>query len=362
MARLAIVYVVVLATLRLTLASPEGCDAPSPDALERTASRAASWLAEHQRTDGSFLYESDRDGEDLGGYNEVRHAGVLLSLYQSGELDAADRGLEWAIDHLEDVEDGAALALHDRASVGGAALLTAALAERRVQTGEDDHDDLLRDLGSFLVSMQRDDGGFYVSVAPSSGALDRQGTSRYYPGEALWALARLENLFPGEDWDVPARRAAAFIATRRDDVEDVIAPPLNDHWAAYGFAEMATWTTPGVDDDVADYARLLYGRFALLIRTESRRDAALIGMLHGPPRRSSAVGTWVEGQAALARLAALDERVADLEDRIIDSARCGTGVLVDRQEPNGAWYARGATRMDDQQHAISGLLATAVLP
>jgi hypothetical protein len=36
-------------------------------------------------------------------------------------------------------------------------------------------------------------------------------------------------------------------------------------------------------------------------------------------------------------------------------------VLIERQEPNGAWYARGETRMDDQQHAISGLLATAGL-
>lgn len=362
MVRLAIVYAVVLATLRLTLASPEGCDAPSSDVLERTAASAATWLADNLRPDGSFLYESDRDGEDLGGYNEVRHAGVLLSLYQSGELEAADRGLEWAEDHLERVDAGRALTMYDRASVGGAALLTAALVERRVQTGEDVHDDLLRDLGRFLVSMQRHDGGFYVSINPASGAVDREGTSRYYPGEALWALARLENLFPGEDWDDAARRAATFIATRRDDVEDVIAPPLNDHWAAYGFAEMATWATSGVSDDVADYARLLYGRFALLIRTESRRDTALVGTLHGPPRRSSAVGTWVEGQAALARLAAVDDRLADLEERIVDSARCGSGVLTDRQEPNGAWYARGATRMDDQQHAISGLLATAVLP
>lgn len=361
MARLAIVYAVVLATLRLTLAAPEGCDAPPSEALARAAARAATWLADNVQPDGSFLYESDREGVDLGGYNEVRHAGVLLSLYQSGELDAADRGLEWALDHLEPIEDGVALTLNNRASVGGAALLTTALVERRLLTDDDAHDDVLRDLGQFLVSQQRDDGGFYVSINPSTGAVDREGTSRYYPGEALWALARLENLFPDEPWDEPARRAATFIATLRDDVEDVIAPPLNDHWAAYGFAEMATWASPGVDDDVADYARLLYGRFALLIRTESRRDAAPIETLHGPPRRASAVGTWVEGQAALARLAALDDRVADLEDRITDSARCGTGVLVDRQEPNGAWYAGGATRMDDQQHAISGLLATAVL-
>lgn len=361
MARLAIVYVVVLAALRVTLASPEGCDAPPDSELDTAAARAATWLADNLQRDGSFLYESDRDGNDLGGYNEVRHAGVLLSLYQSGELAAADEGLEWALNHLEPIEEGQALTMFDRASVGGAALLTAALVERRVRTGDSAHDEVLRDLGRFLVSMQRDDGGFYVSINPETGAVDREGTSRYYPGEALWALARLESLFSDEPWEEPARDAAAFIATKRDDVEGVIAPPLNDHWAAYGFAEMATWATPGVSDDVADYARLLYGRFALLIRTESRRDAALISTLHGPPRRSSAVGTWVEGQAALARLAAIDDRLADLEARIIESARCGTGVLVDRQEPNGAWYARGATRMDDQQHAISGLLGTAAL-
>lgn len=360
-ARLAIVYVVVLAALRLTLASPEGCGAPSDDALAATAARAASWLADNQRADGSFLYDSDREGNDLGGYNEVRHAGVMLSLYQSGEVEAGDRGLEWAIDQIEDARGGRAIQLANRASVGGSALLTTALVERRAFTRSDEHDDLLRDLGTFLVAMQRDDGGFYTSVNVRTGALDTVGTSRYYPGEALWALARLHALWPDEGWDVPALAAAQFIATKRDEVENVISPPLNDHWAAYGFAEMAAWSQPMVTDEVADYARQLFGRFALLIRTESRRDAAIIGTVHGPPRRSSAVGTWVEGQAALARMARVDDRVADLEDRIVDSVRCGAGVLVDRQEPNGAWYASGATRMDDQQHAISGLLATADL-
>jgi hypothetical protein len=139
-----------------------------------------------------------------------------------------------------------------------------------------------------------------------------------------------------------------------------VSPPLNDHWAAYGFAELAGLGRR-LDDDVAAYARQLYGRFALLIRTEARRDEALLGSVHGPPRRSAAVGTWVEGQAALGRLARVDDRVADLQGRIDDSAACGAGVLVDRQAADGAWYASGATRMDDQQHAISGLLAVAAV-
>jgi hypothetical protein len=123
---------------------------------------------------------------------------------------------------------------------------------------------------------------------------------------------------------------------------------------------MAAWPdAEPVDDVVADYGRALYGRFALLIRTEARRDEAIIGAVHGPPRRSSAVGTWVEGQAALGRLAARDDRLADLRDRIDDSAACGAGVLVERQAGDGAWYVHDETRMDDQQHATSGLLGVA---
>ena len=360
MRRLATVYVAVLAVLRLTLASPEGCTEPSPEAMRESADRAAQWLADNQRRDGSFLYQSTTDGRDLGDYNDVRHAGVLLALYRSGATIAADRGLKWAVDRLHPVErGGVALASGRVASTGGDALLASALVERRLRTGDAGYDELLRDVGRFLVGMQRADGGFYVSVDVVSGTLDRTSTSRYYPGEALWALARLETLFPDEPWDEPAKRAATFIATRRDDVEDVVAPPLNDHWAAYGFAEMARWST--LDPDIAHYARLLYGRFAMLIRTESRRDAALIGFIHGPPRRAAALGTWVEGQAALARLATIDARVADLDDRILTSARCGAGVLVERQAKSGAWYDSGQTRMDDEQHAISGLAATADL-
>jgi hypothetical protein len=289
----------------------------------------------------------------------VRHAGVLLALYRAGELDAGDRGLSWARARLRPARGGLALTSGTVAATGGAALLASALVERRHRTGSTAYDDDLRALGAFLVGMQRSDGGFYVSVDVVSDVLDRTSTSRYYPGEALWAIAQLESLFPSARWERAARRAATFIATRRDEVEGVVAPPLNDHWAAYGFAEMATWST--LDDDVARYARLLYGRFALLIRTESTRDHALVRVVHGPPRRAAALGTWVEGQAALARLARRDERVRDLASRIETSARCGTGVLVHRQDRNGAWYDDGRTRMDDEQHAISGLIGTAEL-
>ena len=360
MRRIAATYVVVLAVLRLTLASPEGCSPPSTAQLRTTVDRATAWLARHQRADGTFLYQSTRSGRDLGQYNDVRHAGVLLALYRADDVPVADRGLRWALDRLRPTSvGGVALASGERADTGGAALLASALVERRERTRDRQYDGELLALGRFLVGMQRADGGFAVSVDVVSGAVDREGTSRYYPGEAMWALARLSATFGAEPWQHAAARAARFIATRRDDVEGVVAPPLNDHWAAYGFAELARQRR--LEPVVASYARLLYGRFALLVRTESRRDAALVPALLGPPRRSAALGTWVEGQAALARLARVDRRVAGLRGRIGDSARCGAGVLVARQASNGAWYDSGATRMDDEQHAISGLLAVADL-
>lgn len=365
MKRLALLYIVVLAGLRITLAAPEGCNPATAEQLRLSAARAGRWLVDNQNRDGTFLYQSNRDGESLGGYNTVRHAGALLALYQvANRLHddhvriAADRGLRWILESTRDgeVDEGG------QASLGAAALLASALVERRSVTGDGRYDDVLRALGRFMVDLQRADGGFYVSRDIVTDVPDRVTTSPYYPGEALWAIARLAALFPDEGWERPAGRAATFIATKRDEVEDVLAPPLNDHWASYGFAEMAAWDRPGITADEAHYASTLFGRFSLLIRNESARDQSRIaGLTHGPARRSAALGTWVEGQTALARLALADQRLEPLSARILASARCGAGVLVDRQADDGAWYAGGETRMDDQQHAISGLLYLAEL-
>ena len=71
------------------------------------------------------------------------------------------------------------------------------------------------------------------------------------------------------------------------------------------------------------------------------------------------------GSATLAQLAHTDDRLADLRDDTLESTECGAGVLVQRQNDTndprvaGAWFTDDATRMDDQQHAISGLLGLA---
>ncbi len=363
--------------LRLTVLPPEQCPPLDATAARQSAEAAVRWIMWAQQPDGSYVYEYDsRTKTESPQYNEVRHAGVTLTLFQAeGRLDgdgralaAGDRGLDWMTAHLLRREGWAALLNPggDRPSLGATALMTVGLAERRLATGDGRHDALMRELGEFMASLQRPDGGFYVAYDPSAGR-PVDGTSRYYPGEALWALVLLHRAFPGEGWDRPARAAADFLATRRDEVEDVPFPPLADQWAAYGFAEMAAAGLTLTEAE-AQYARRLAQRFGFLVRSESGRgDNALGDAMRGPTPRGAGMGTWIEALAALWRLAGTDARLADLRDPIGERLSCGAGILAGHQTLDahatevefGAWYREGVTRMDDQQHAFSAMLYTA---
>ena len=65
----------VLIGARVTVAAPEACPAPTAAEARDAAEKAAGWLIANQLADGSFRYQIDRAGNDLGGYSSVRHAG-----------------------------------------------------------------------------------------------------------------------------------------------------------------------------------------------------------------------------------------------------------------------------------------------
>ncbi len=367
-----LLWAVVLGVVRVVIAPAELCADGTPDEFRDTALDAAAWLYLNQRDDGSYVYEYDRASDEFpDAYNVVRHAGVTMSLYQvAGRLgdeasfDAAERGTAWLLDNMVYRDNWGGPTNGTNVKVGSAALMTIALAERRLLTGEPLHDGTMRALGEFMRVQQKENGGFFTKWFVATEMMDLRSTSAYYPGEALWALAMLHEAFPDEGWDVDAWETADFVSLLRDDEEDVEFPPLNDHWAAYGFAEMAEW---GLEDQHTDYARRLAARFSLFIRFEAQKtDEGMSLQVRGDSRRSSALGTWVEGMAALWRLSMSDERLADISDEILEQARCGAELLADRQvgdnQPpleSGAWFIHDVTRMDDQQHAISGLIYTA---
>jgi hypothetical protein len=94
-------------------------------------------------------------------------------------------------------------------------------------------------------------------------------------------------------------------------------------------------------------------------------------LVRGPEARASGLGTWVEALSSFWRLATEDDRFSDLEGKVKDRLVCSAGILAARQVDasaaaesprpglmQGAWFGRGETRMDDQQHALSGILYT----
>jgi hypothetical protein len=285
-------------------------------------------------------------------------------------MDTADAALQEMLANT--VPAGAGIAYVDSgadvARLGASALMAAALAQRRDATGDDRYDTELRALGQFMIGLITAGGQMLSTFDLQAGAPVPGATSRYSTGEAAWAFALMHNLFPSEGWDVPARRVLDYLATARDEVEDLPYRPWADQWAAYTLAELAE---DGLAEHHITYARALSERFAMLVRTESQKDSWPVAFVD-PRARGGGLGVWLEGLGSLAFVARVDPRLADLEEPLSDRLVCGAGILAERQETasdaadwptpelvEGAWFRDDVTRMDDQQHALSGLLAGA---
>ncbi len=369
----AVTWVMVGAVLRITLLAPERCSPLTPEEAHASAVAAVDWIVTNQQPDGRYLYLYDREtGDTPAVYNLVRHAGTTMSVYQlveAGEteyLAAADRATDYMLERMIETGPGAGSWAEpgEDLQLGAAALMSTSLLIRRRATNDPRYDDVLRQLGGFMVGQQRPDGVMLERWRLSTAAPDPEQRSRYATGEALWAIAMLHEAFPGEGWDGAAWPILDYIATRRDAEEDLFPRPWPDQWAAYSLAEMVEW---GLDDEHTDYARSLAAQFGVQVRWDAQREG--IGELtHPPETRGAGFGTVLEGLGMLGRVAAHDERLADLEDAIDERLVCGSARLAARQVSHdevigpkpelevGAWFLGAETRMDDQQHPASGML------
>jgi small neutral amino acid transporter SnatA (MarC family) len=373
---------VLLLTAAFTVVSPpEKCPSVSVGELRHSARATVDWFVRNQATDGTWLYLYNAD-DDLASseYNEVRHAGVTMGLYQAaaaglpGAFRSAEQGTEWALDRLLERDGWAALASVGEVNTGASALLAAGLTIRREDTGEKRYDDLLRRLGRFLLAQTERSGAVLASYDTARGAPVAGEYSKYFTGEAYWALARLHRAFPGEGWGATADRIGAYLARSRDEVEDYW-PSIRDHWAAYGLSETVEFPErgrPPLTDHEVSYAH----RQAELFGLQTRWVAQLLGpwgrLVRGSyVPRGGAYGVIGEGLTGLWLAAWEEPRLADLRDPIAERATCIAGLSVmaqsdaeeaaDAARPErveGAWFRDGETRMDDQQHALAALLRT----
>ena len=130
----------------------------------------------------------------------------MMALYQAageelpGALATADRGSTGSPSELVERDDWTAVRSGSDLPVGGTALLTAGLVERRILTGDETHDELLRRLGRFLVAQTEPSGAVLASYELPADRAEPGVYSRYYTGEAYWALGRLHRVFPDEGW------------------------------------------------------------------------------------------------------------------------------------------------------------------
>jgi small neutral amino acid transporter SnatA (MarC family) len=371
----------ILAVALTVVAPPERCPSVTVGELRYSAQSAVNWFVGNQAADGTWLYLYDADEDSIASeYNSVRHAGVTMGLYQAaaaglpGALASADRGTGWALDRLIERDGRAAFATPGLIDTGASALLAAGLAIRREATGEVRYDGVLRGLGRFLQAQTEPSGAVLASYDRVREEPVAGEHSKYFTGEAYWALALLHRAFPTEGWDETADRIGAYLATSRDEVEDHW-PPIRDHWAAYGMAETVEFREgdhPPLNDDEVVYARRQAELFGGQVRWISQRYGPWGGLVRGGyVPRGGAYGVIGEALTGWWLTAAEDPRLADLRDPIAERATCIAGLAVraqaDREDAadasrpervEGAWFRDGETRMDDQQHALAALLRT----
>ena len=368
------------------LAPPEHCPEVTSADLDARATAAVDWFTRNQDDDGTWLYEydADDDRETPSAYNVVRHAGAVMGLYQAasagipGALESADRGVAWVRQHLLERDGWTAVSYEGRTAVGASALLAAGLVERRLTTGETDGDDLIRGLARFMAAQTEPSGAVLAEFDASTGSATPGSYSKYYTGEAYWALARVHRLFPSEGWGAVADRIGDYLATRRDDVEGYW-PPLADHWAAYGLAETVAFPERDPERPLTDAELAHAERQAALFGAQVRWISQQAGPWGSAVRgtftpRGGGYGVVGEALTGLWRVAEADRRMADEGGPIAERARCVAGLAMDEQwvgdraadaprpdRVDGAWFVDDVTRMDDQQHAISALLRTVAI-
>jgi small neutral amino acid transporter SnatA (MarC family) len=371
----------LIAAAFTVVAPPEECPSVTAGELRRSAEATVDWFVRNQGTDGTWLYLYDADDDSTSSeYNEVRHAGVTMGLYQAaaaglpGAMRSADRGTKWALERLLERSGWAALASGGEVNTGATALLAAGLTIRREGTGDRRYDRVLARLGRFVLAQTEPSGAVLASYDPARGAPVAGEYSKYFTGEAYWALARLHRAFPGGGWGEAADRIGAYLATSRDEVEDYW-PPIRDHWAAYGLAETVEFperSRPPLTEQEVGYAHRQAELFGLQTRWVAQRFGPWGGLVRGAyVPRGGGYGVIGEGLTGLWLTAQAEPRLADLRDPIAERATCIAGLAVSAQTDaeeaanaarpervEGAWFRDGETRMDDQQHALAALLRT----
>lgn len=215
--------------------------------LKKSITSAGDYLLRQQLPNGELAYQVNIFTNDRSSTpSNLRLMGGVSALYtvcrvseDSTYCEAADRALEHYLPNLlTDSErfKGTCLYTNGVCPLGGATVSIDAIYKRWQANGSvllNGHD-LLADavnLGYFIASMRRPEGGFYHSFDPHyAGTIDPNYIAPTFNGEAIAALLQLYEMTGNEFWLEQAREVNEFMLTQ---------PITEDYGHAYAFALFA---------------------------------------------------------------------------------------------------------------------------
>ena len=266
------------------------------DPLKNSVIAAGDYLVRQQLPNGELSYQVDfMTGERTYSPSHVRLIAGTGSLFTvcrvSGDskyCNAGDLALEHYLELL--VSDpanfrGTCFYTEGNCQLGGAALMVDAIYKRWQATGNfslKDHNLLntAMDLGYFIVSMRKPEGGFYHAFDPYfGGTVDPDFYVTYSTGESLLALTDIYEMTGNEFWLTQAREVNKYMISQ---------PVTEDHWHSYALSQLVRLDSLTEDDKA--YAE----QIAKTIIAGEVRSL-------NPKNTSISTATKVEGLAALAQ-------------------------------------------------------------
>ena len=348
------------------------------ESLLRNARSGGDYLTRMQRPDGQFYYTYDPldDKVDPVKYNIVRHAGVIISLFdlygstkEIRYLSSAIRAIAFLKTRFQQTKLGlCAIDFDGKTKLGANGLALLALT-RQIEIERSSADLKAAELlAGAILQMLRPDGSFETYSDPSTD--DQVETvSLYYPGEAMLGLIRLYSLDHERRFLDAAKRAADYLIDF--ELKSVELPP--DAWFAQALEALRSLAPD--DSKAGKYAEHAMRLAEAMAREQYGPDAAAGyqgGFRPGLPRSAQAAAR-AEGMLAGYRIARSmkDPRAPVILAALAASARFqlsqqfgpdNSFFLPDPARAAGGFHGSPTAmriRIDYVQHNISSLLGIA---
>lgn len=221
---------------------------PIPDSpLKESVIAAGDYLVRQELPNGELSYQVDfMTGERNYSPSPIRLISGTGALYivcrvssEAKYCKAGDLALGHYLESLVvDPEHfaGACLYTTGYCELGGTALAVDTIYKRWQATGnfmlgKRDLLPVVKNLGYFIVSMRKPDGGFYHEFDPHyAGTVNPNYYVLYFPGESLLALTELYEMTGNEFWLKQSREVNDFMITQ---------PVTEDHWHGYALSMLA---------------------------------------------------------------------------------------------------------------------------